>query len=113
MYDPSPIGWKLPISHKVFSNFSKSNTTYAETYYGRFYNENPDIFFPFTGSLSNSDGTLPVVNSQTRYWTSSVASSNTYNCLVYQFGNGSSSAGFASSQNIARANGCSVRPCKE
>lgn len=113
MYDPSPIGWKVPKggSTGVWSTagFSISNFIWNATEKGNTFNS-PAAYYPAAGyrgsGVTVQGGALLSIGINGFYWSSSVTGVNGYDL---NFSGGSVSP----SGSYVRAFGFFVRPCQE
>ena len=112
MYDPSPIGWKVPKGGNTgvwsTAGFDASTFTWNAEEKGRIFNS-PAAYYPAAGFRENNNGRGGVLQQIGRfgyYWSSSVSGINGY-CMYFH------SNSMTPSYSPGRAYGASVRPCKE
>jgi hypothetical protein len=106
VYDPCPAGWKIPTngpgSASPWYNLGESPDSDGNILAANGYSS----FYPSSGMRYCSDGSLVVVGTQGRYWSSSPSGNFAY----YMYESGSS---VQPSTNFYRGSGFSVRCVKE
>ena len=109
VYDPCPPGFKMP-NGNTFTGFSTSNVVGDFNngwYFKRNANDTTGVFFPASGSRSDSSGSLRGVGSSGYVWLSSADSQNrAYRLYFY-------SSDVRPQDVTSRASGYSVRPVQE
>ena len=115
VYDPSPVGFKMPTTN-AFTGFGSGSTVNYEGSWDSGYkfttglsSPNPiSIYFRANGFRSYSGGSLNGVTRYGYYWASGSYSSTTDGCLLHFY------SGYVGPQNRSdRALGFSVRPVSE
>lgn len=115
VYDPSPVGFKMPTTN-AFTGFGSGSTVNCEGSWDSGYkfntglsSPNPiSIYFRANGYRYNNDGSLLNVTSYGYYWASGPYSDTAYGCILYFY------KGSVYPQNRSdRTNGFSVRPVSE
>ena len=115
VYDPSPVGFKMPTTN-AFTGFGSGSTVNFEGSWDSGYkfntglsSPNPiSIYFRANGYRYNNDGLLLNVTSYGYYWASGPYSDTAYGCILYFY------LGSVYPQNRSdRTNGFSVRPVSE
>lgn len=115
VYDPSPVGFKMPTTN-AYTGFGSESTVNYEGSWDSGYkfttglsSPNPiSIYFRANGYRSYNDGSLVNVTTYGYYWASGPYSHNTNGCSL-RFYQGS----VAPQNTYSRANGFSVRPVSE
>lgn len=109
IYDPCPIGFKMP-NGNTFTYFSTSNVvgSFANGWkFKRYSGDTVGVFFPASGFLRHSVGSLYDVGSLGYVWLSSAYSQNLAYYLFFE-------SGYVGPQNRdRRAYGFSVRPVED
>ena len=117
IYDPCPVGWRVPNggSTGIWEKGSLSNGKYTAdktnkcvNFSGKFGSAS-NIWYPATGYLDRSYNLLTLVGGMGNYWSASPSSNKAYS-LWFSMGNYSY---IQTSGSDFRANGCSVRCVKE
>ena len=115
VYDPSPVGFKMPTTN-AFTGFGSGSTVNYEGSWDSGYkfttglsSPNPiSIYFRANGYRNYSGGSLHVVTRYGYYWASGPYSNTTDGCLLHFY------SGYVGPQNRSdRALGFSVRPVSE
>ena len=117
IYDPCPVGWRVPNggSTGIWEEGSHTNGKYTAdktnkcvNFSGKFGSAS-NIWYPATGYLDRSCNLLTLVGGMGNYWSASPSSNKAYS-LYFSMGNYSY---VQTSSNDFRANGFSVRCVKE
>ena len=109
MYDPCPVGWKVPAYTVWENNFTTDLTTHV-TGKGRYLNANNKIFYPYGGTRGSAgtaqSGELITVTSNGYYWSSGLSDIRAHRLY-------SAAANTTPSSTCVRAFGNFVRPCQD
>lgn len=111
VYDPCPPGFRMP-NGNTFTGFVSGGLMVigSFTYGYKFKRSSSDtkgVFFPASGSRSNSDGSLEWVGDFGTVWSAAQGSTSEAYCLDFGDYN------VSTQKKVYRAYGCSVRPVKE
>ena len=106
IYDPSPIGFKIP-NGNTFTGLSIVSNANGIVKFTRYRGDSTGVGFPMSGYRSYSDGSLRYVGSRGYVWLSSAYSQNDAYYLSFI------SSRVDPQLNSYRANGFSVRPVQE
>ena len=110
VYDPCPPGFKIP-NGNTFTYFSTSNTI-GSFNYGRYFKRNANdttgVFFPASGTMLDSNGSVVNVDVNGAVWLSSSASE--FRVYTLKFTKTSVNP---NDKNFSRASGVSVRPVQD
>jgi uncharacterized protein (TIGR02145 family) len=106
VYDPCPAGWKVP-SGDSWSTLNTTNFTWSYTNMGNTYTGSPSFFYPASGYIFHTDGSLKNVGAISMYWSATAINDLAYSLLFY------SGDQIYNQNKFNRGEGNSVRCVKE
>ena len=121
MYDPCPIGWRVPADNTQWSGFTKDLTSWTNhvtpvgtqaIVNGRFVKETPSIYYPSAGFrgtfLTAQSSALTYIGNYGFYLSSTTTNGGAKGSSLFFY-----STNLFNTYSYVRAGGCSVRPEKE